>query len=229
MTIFARKAEMVKVISKLVSVVFHPLFIITYVTLFLFMADPYSFGVNSVETQIPFILMIFFTTAVIPMIAVLLMKFLGLVQSFELKDAKERIGPYIITGIFYIWLAVNLVNDTEVPAIYTVFVLGSAIGLFLSFFVNNFVKISAHAVGMGGLMGFFLLMMQESGDAFWIGLGSSQAIGIPFVYLFILSVLLTGLVCNSRLVLKAHQTKEVLQGVLVGLSSMFFAMIFIQM
>lgn len=220
---------MVKGISKLVSLVFHPLFIITYVTLFLLFADPYSFGVHSIESQVPFVLMIFFTTAVIPIIAVLLMKFLGLVQTFELKDAKERIGPYIITGIFYIWLTVNLVNDTEVPAIYTIFVLGSAIGLFLSFFVNNFVKISAHAVGMGGLMGFFLLMMQQSSDAFWVSLGPSQAIGIPFVYLFVLSVVLTGLVCNSRLVLKAHQTKEVLQGVLVGLSSIFFAMAFIQM
>ena len=117
----------------MVSVVFHPLFIITYVTVFYLAVDPYGFGVPSIGEQVPFILMIFFTTAIIPIIAVLLMKFLGLVQSLELKEAKERIGPYIITGIFYIWLTVNLFNNNEVPKLYVIFILGSAIGLFVSF------------------------------------------------------------------------------------------------
>ncbi len=220
---------MIKGISKMVSVVFHPLFIITYVTVFYLAIDPYSFGVPSIGEQVPFILMIFFTTAIIPIIAVLLMKFLGLVQSLELKEAKERIGPYIITGIFYIWLTVNLFNNNEVPKLYVIFILGSAIGLFVSFFINNFVKISAHGVGMGGMLGFFLLLLQGPVQKVWFELSSSQAIGIPIIFFFLLVVLLTGIVGTSRLLLKAHEAKEVMQGVLVGLSSVFFAMAFIGM
>lgn len=213
----------------MVSVVFHPLFIITYVTVFYLAIDPYGFGVPSIGEQVPFILMIFFTTAIIPIIAVLLMKFLGLVQSLELKEAKERIGPYIITGIFYIWLTVNLFNNNEVPKLYVIFILGSAIGLFVSFFINNFVKISAHGVGMGGMLGFFLLLLQSPVQKVWFELSSSQAIGIPVIFFFLLVVLLTGIVGTSRLLLKAHEAKEVMQGVLVGLSSVFFAMAFIGM
>ena len=168
---------MIKGISKLVSLLFHPLFIITYVTLFYLAVDPYSFGVHSLDAQVPFLLMIFFTTAVIPIIAVLMMKFLGLVQSFELSDSKERIGPYIITGIFYIWLTVNLINNAEVPRLYVVFILGSAIGLFMAFFINNFIKISAHGVGMGGALGFFLLLLRSPVDQVWLSLGSQGAIG----------------------------------------------------
>lgn len=220
---------MIKGISKMVSVVFHPLFIITYVTVFYLAIDPYGFGVPSIGEQVPFILMIFFTTAIIPIIAVLLMKFLGLVQSLELKEAKERIGPYIITGIFYIWLTVNLFNNNEVPKLYVIFILGSAIGLFVSFFINNFVKISAHGVGMGGMLGFFLLLLQSPVQKVWFELSSSQAIGIPVIFFFLLVVLLTGIVGTSRLLLKAHEAKEVMQGVLVGLSSVFFAMAFIGM
>ena len=220
---------MIKGISKMVSVVFHPLFIITYVTVFYLAIDPYGFGVPSIGEQVPFILMIFFTTAIIPIIAVLLMKFLGLVQSLELKEAKERIGPYIITGIFYIWLTVNLFNNNEVPKLYVIFILGSAIGLFVSFFINNFVKISAHGVGMGGMLGFFLLLLQSPVQKVWFELSSSQAIGIPVIFFFLLVVLLTGIVGTSRLLLKAHEAEEVMQGVLVGLSSVFFAMAFIGM
>ena len=213
----------------MVSVVFHPLFIITYVTVFYLAIDPYGFGVPSIGEQVPFILMIFFTTAIIPIIAVLLMKFLGLVQSLELKEAKERIGPYIITGIFYIWLTVNLFNNNEVPKLYVIFILGSAIGLFVSFFINNFVKISAHGVGMGGMLGFFLLLLQSPVQKVWLEISSSQAIGIPVIFFFLLVVLLTGIVGTSRLLFKAHEAKEVMQGVLVGLSSVFFAMAFIGM
>ena len=220
---------MIKGISRMVSVVFHPLFIITYVTVFYLAIDPYGFGVPSIGEQVPFILMIFFTTAIIPIIAVLLMKFLGLVQSLELKEAKERIGPYIITGIFYIWLTVNLFNNNEVPKLYVIFILGSAIGLFVSFFINNFVKISAHGVGMGGMLGFFLLLLQSPVQKVWLEISSSQAIGIPVIFFFLLVVLLTGIVGTSRLLLKAHEAKEVMQGVLVGLSSVFFAMAFIGM
>lgn len=220
---------MIKGFSKLISLVFHPLFIITYVTVFYLAVDPYGFGVPTIGSQVPFILMIFFTTAIIPIIAVLLMKFLGLVQSLELKDAKERIGPYIVTGIFYIWLTVNLFNNSEVPKLYVIFILGSAIGLFVSFFINNFTKISAHGVGMGGMLGFFLLLLQSPVQKIWLEISSSQAIGIPVIFVFLLAVFLTGLVGTSRLLLKAHEVKEVFQGILVGISSIFFALAFIGM
>jgi hypothetical protein len=220
---------MIRGISKMVSFVFHPLFIITYVTIFYLAVDPYGFGVASIKEQVPFIIMIFFTTAIIPIIAVLLMKFLGLVNSFELKESKERIGPYIITGIFYIWLTVNLFNNSEVPKLYVIFILGSAIGLFVSFFINNFSKISAHGVGMGGMVGFFLLLLQSPVQKIWLELSAQQAIGIPIIFLFLFVVFLTGIVGTSRLLLKAHEAKEVYQGILVGLSSVFFAMAFIGM
>ncbi len=219
---------MIKGISKLVSLLFHPLFIITYVTLFYLAVDPYSFGVHSLDSQVPFVLMIFFTTVVIPIIAVLMMKFLGLVQSFELSDSKERIGPYIITGIFYIWLSVNLINNVEMPKLYVVFILGSAIGLFMAFFINNFIKISAHGVGMGGALGFFLLLLRSPVDQVWLTLSPQSAIGIPIIYWFLLAVLLTGIVGTARLLLKAHEPKEVFQGILVGLSAVFFALAFLK-
>ena len=52
-------------------------------------------------------------------------------------------------------------------------------------------KISAHGVGMGGMLGFFLLLLQSPVKKVWFELSSSQAIGIPVIFFFLLVVLLT--------------------------------------
>ncbi|MBK6902848.1 MAG: hypothetical protein IPH04_08560 [Saprospirales bacterium] len=74
---------------------------------------------NRVSEKIPLLLAVFFSSFVIPGIAVLMLRFLGLVESMELRDKKERIGPYIITGIFYLWLYINFRNDPNMPRSFT--------------------------------------------------------------------------------------------------------------
>ena len=146
---------MVKWLAHFISFVFHPLLILTYMLVLLILVNPYLFGVSSIweiDSQL-LILRIFFSTFFIPAISVVLMRLLGLIESLEMRDRQERIGPYIITGVFYLWIFRNFLSNSQVPDAYTTFVLGATISLFLAFFINIFTKISAHAVGMGGLTG----------------------------------------------------------------------------
>ena len=210
--------------AKAVSFLFHPLLILTYMTVLLLTINPFWFGVHSIADKIPLLLAVFFSSVVIPGIAVLMLRFLGLVESLELRDKKERIGPYIITAIFYLWLYINFRHDPNMPPVFSAFVLGSVIGLFLAFFINIFSKISAHTVGMGGLIGmFFILLRFGSFDPVLIHLGDFGVIRTTMGTLLICVILIAGLVGSSRLLLQAHDALDLYGGYMVGLAAQLFA------
>lgn len=205
------------------SLFFHPLLMPSYALVLLMLVNPYQFGVPSMLEQIPLVLLVFFSTFAIPAFGVLMMRLLGFVKTMQLEEPTERIGPYILTGVFYLWLFVNFLNNNQIPIIYTSFMLGATIGLFIAFFINNFSKISAHAVGMGGITAFLLILMfVYRYDSINIAQGSFQ-----LKYLLLLLILLVGMVGTSRLLLKAHSLQDLYGGFLVGLAAQFIALRFL--
>lgn len=138
----------------------HPLLILTYILLLMLAMNPYAFGVNGLgdKRSVLLLVSVFSTTCLIPGIGIVLMKPLGMVKNLEMDDKQDRIGPFIITGVFYLWLFKNFQVDGGVPLVYTRFVLGATIGLFLTFFINIFRKISIYAAGMGALLTMVLIL-----------------------------------------------------------------------
>ena len=227
-----------KTLAQVISFVFHPLLMLTYMLVLLFLVNPYLFGVNSIGDKAAKLLVIqvFLYTFFIPAVTLVMFRAVGFVKTIELKDRQDRIGPYILTGIFYLWLFYNLLNSTEVntgqlnfvlqiPTAYTSFVLGGTIGLFIAFFINNFSKISAHAVGMGGLLGMVVItMLLFSYESFMINSTILGAFQVSMTAVFILTIFLSGLVGTSRLILQAHEPMDLFGGYLVGFASQFIAL-----
>ena len=198
---------------------------LTYMLLILLLANPYLFGVNSINKQIPLILLVFLTTVVIPGFSVVMMKFLGLVESIHLKDRRERIGPYIITAIFYLWMLVNFMNNSQIPVAFTSCVLGATIALFLAFFINNFSKISAHAVGLGGLLAMIVITMSLfSYNTFSIPFGDNVLLEIRMSTVFLVAIIITGMVSTARLILEAHELQDIYGGLIIGFMSQIIAL-----
>ena len=194
----------------------------------LLLVNPYIFGVSNFKHQSVFILLVFISTVIIPAFSVFLMKKLGFIETLEMKTKQERILPYIITGLFYMWLFVNLLNNTEIPIAYTIFVLGATIGLFLAFLINLFSKISMHTVGMGGLVGMVIItMLQFSYGVFAVDLPLVGFVEISMNSLLMMVILLAGIVGTSRMILRAHEPNELYGGFLVGLSTQFIAAFFL--
>ncbi len=130
----------------------------------------------------------------------------------------------IVTGIFYLWLFMNIKDNTSISEVFSFFVLGSTIGLFISFFVNNFSKISLHSVGMGGLlMGIFFIRQYFTYGHAQFSLGGLGAYNIHINLILGIVILLCGLVASSRLFLGAHDTRDVSGGFLVGVLSQIIA------
>jgi hypothetical protein len=220
---------MLRYLAYFFSIVFHPLLVLTYMLIILLLVNPYIFGVNSIAASTPLILMIFLSTFFIPAVAVTMMKFLGLISSFDMKDRQERIGPYIITGVLYLWIFRNVLENPNIPLPYKIFVLGATLGLFLAFFINLFSKISMHAVGMGGLVGMLILTVSlYSYPSFVIPIGE-YSFEMKTYFLLMMAIVFSGIVGSSRLFLDAHEINDLYGGFFVGLGTQFFAFPFINL
>jgi hypothetical protein len=153
---------------------------------------------------------IFLYTFVYMAFIIFLMKQLRFIDSFHMPDKKDRIFPLIAAIILYVW-SYLVVRKLGFPSTYGMFMLGSVISLCLSFVINVFQKLSLHMVGVSGfMMCMMLLIMYSQSDV---------------SYLFVLSILLTGLVATSRLYLGAHTIREVNTGFLVGMFGQVLAVL----
>lgn len=214
----------IKFFAHFFSIIFHPLLMLTYMLIILLVVNPYSFGPSISGNKDVWVLILFFSTFLIPAFSVFMMKALGMVDSIDLKDRQQRTGPYIVTGIFYLWIFRNVLDNPDIPQAFKIFALGATIALFLAFFVNLFSKVSMHAVGIGGFLGMVLItLLRYSYESFIFQLGGNT-FQMSMNTLFVLSILLAGVVCTSRLILHAHQPKDVYGGFVLGFGAMFLAM-----
>ena len=206
---FQPRNSIIRVAAKIISYVFHPLFVPVYIAWFLITVQPYLFGSFTPTQKMITILRFFIMYSFFPLVTVLLAKALGFLDSIFLKTQKERVIPYIACGIYYFWMCYVLRNQDqfskEVVQLSMAIFIASSIGLL----VNIYIKVSMHAMSAGILVAFMVLL----------------AITQPGNYAIYLSIafLIAGLVCTSRLILSDHSPAEIYIGLLVGCLSQWLA------
>ena len=186
---------MLRGIAWFFSIVFHPLLIPTYMLLLLLLVNPYLFGVSSFQDlgARMLLLLVFLYTFFIPAASIGVMYALGMVQKVDIPDRQERIGPYLVTGMLYLWVYYNFSQTGQLPPAFVSFMLGSTVALFLAFLVNLSTKISAHAVGMGGLVAMILIsLVWFSYGTFTFNLRGNFPLEITMNQLLLTSVVLAG-------------------------------------
>lgn len=216
-----------KIAAQIISVVAHPLLMLTYMLLLLLLVNPYLFGVNSIgdlESK-KLILSVFFTSFLLPAVAIFLMRKLDLISSLDMRNKQDRIGPFIVTGIFYLWVFQNVLRNNDMPTAFLIAVLGTTMGLFLCFLINLFFKISLHATGIGGYIGMVLIIMWlYSYGTFdmWLPFIGSCSVSINLV--LVVSMLAAGLIGTARLGLGAHTSRELYAGFALGIVCQYAAL-----
>jgi hypothetical protein len=220
-----------QVAGQALAVLLHPLWIPTYMILTLLTVNPYLFGVGSVkdERSVLLAVSVFTSTGLIPLLAVVMMRMLGMVSSLSLEDRQQRIGPFISTGILYIWVTLSVMKLGALPLAFKIAMLGATIALFLAFFINLFSKISLHAVGMGGWIGMLLVTMAHfSYPSFYLDLPLVGSMLLDMSSLLMFVLLLAGILGTTRLALGAHEPIDLYGGYLVGAAAQWTAILFIQ-
>jgi hypothetical protein len=205
--------KIVKYLAHLMSYVFHPLFIPTYFFLYLMQVVPFEF-VGITEWQLNMRLFsVAWLTAFFPAFAVFLLWRLKLSDSIFLRTQKERIIPYVITMFFYWWMYYLSRNFTDQPVALKFFYLGIFVASAIGLTVNNFMKVSLHAMGIAGLMTAVILVsvFYPVNNAIWA----------------LLTVLLTALVISARLVVSDHSKKELVVGLFIGICTQVAAYLWV--
>ncbi len=191
-----------RVIAKIISYIFHPLFIPTYIFLWLASRFPFEFaGITPIGLFFRKIT-VFWMTAFFPAFSVFLLWRLKFIDSIFLKTQKDRIVPYIITMIFYWWLWYLSRNFSDQPFALRFFFLGIFFATILGMMLNNFFKISMHAIGVGGSIIFAVLTCFY----YQTYLGADLS----------LILFISGLVCTARFIASDHTNLDIYGGVLVG-------------
>ena len=203
----------VKFFAHFFSYIFHPLFIPVYVTYFIAFVHPGYFSGYNAQQKIWIIIRVAYTMVFFPFITVLLLKAIGFSKSIFLKTQQERIIPYVACEIFFFWAYLVFRNQPEIPKILTAFTFGVFLSSSAALLANIRMKISMHAIGMGGLLGVFLVIMTQN----------NMLMTVPLL----VALLLAGLVCTSRMIVSDHTQKEIYAGLLVGLACQLVAAIFI--
>ncbi len=204
--------SVVSILAQVFSVVFHPLFIPFYVIGFLINYHPSYFSGFSFYSKFEIMRSVFVNTIIFPAFALLVMKGLGFVKSILLHTQQDRIGPYLANMIFYFWMARVFFNfKPDLTPVLAVFMTGVFLTTAVALIANIFSKISMHAIGCGGMLGIFIIIMNSN----------SMLMTWPLS----IALLITGLVCTSRLIVSNHTPKEIYLGLFVGLICQFAAAI----
>lgn len=192
-----------RIVAKVISYVFHPLFIPTYVFYFLTQAFPYAFSGMRENDALFRTVVVFINTAFFPAVAIFLLWRLKFIDSIFLKTQRERIAPYMIVMVFYWWLWYLSKNFTDQPFALRIFFLGIFLTTPIALVINHFFKISMHAIGMGSAAAFLTIVAFTSGSH----------LGVPVS----IAWLLTGIVCTARFLVSDHTNKEVYTGLFLGM------------
>ena len=197
-------------IATILSVIFHPLILTTYLFAVLFLLTPDLVGVSTLELPAigSLLLLLFLNTFVAPSLVIYYMFKFGVTTSLQVEDLRERRLPYvasiIIYGIATYLFGWQLQQIGELAPQISILLGSATVSLILIFAISLFWKISAHATGFGGILGTIACLMIRFDEA-------------TLLYPFLLAVLVSGFVMSARLRLNAHKPGQILAGLLGGL------------
>ena len=194
---------LLRVPAKIISYVFHPLFIPTYIFIFLLYQFPYEFSGITLWHLKMRLFGLFWFTAFFPSFSVFLLWRLKFSDSIFLRTQKERVIPFLISMFFYWWMYYLSRNFTDQPVVLKFFYFGIFISTSFGVIINNYIKISLHAMAIGAALAAMILF------AFFYHTQITTAISI--------TLLLTGIVCSSRLIVSDHTNAEIYIGLFVGI------------
>lgn len=196
-----------RILFKLASYIFHPIWMPFAGALFFFLVSPRFFPLEIIKAKL---LAIAIMTLFIPIVFYFMMRSLGMASSYFLEDVKERKWPLLFHIFILLIILEYVLSAFDYPALYYYFT-GIIISTILALgMVLLNLKISLHLMALGGITCFILIL--------------SFYFGINLVYTISFMIAITGLTASSRLYFKAHTYKELFLGYSAGFIPQVFVL-----
>ncbi len=200
------KSPFYKFLANLASVVLHPLLMPTFIFAIILFVYP------TTATHIPegyfinLLLIMLFTTALMPGIAVYVLFLTGSITSISLNKRKDRLLPNLITIFIYLSVLFLFYNKMGIKGILFYALLCMTITIVVLAIITLFWKISVHTCAMGGFVGFLM----------------SLNFYFPEPNMFfpvIISIFLLGSLMSARMYLNCHTSLQAWAGMALGMTS----------
>ena len=195
-------------LSLLISYIIHPVFIPSYIFTTLLYFGNIIFEPYSILAQTYVVILIFITTAIIPLVLLMVNMFL-LQKKFSndvllMSKRQDRIVPFFYIGIYYSVLTYMFHHYLNFPILLTSIMLIISAAVLATAFISLICKISAHAISLGASLMIFILMhtIMPNEDLF---------------YVILVTLFISGITLSSRLNLNAHNPSQIYVGYLVGI------------
>lgn len=196
--------------AKIISILFHPLFIPVYGMLIILSA-PTLFGFLPFSVKRILLTIIVVNNIVIPLLFIPYFKYREIIKSWQMETREERVLPLVITNFFYL-VSVYIFWRFHLPLFIKSFVLAAAAVSTIVTIVNFWWKISVHAVGAGALVALVIIL--------------SLTMRTQLSLLLIASVMSSGMILTARLYQNSHSPLEVWTGFLVGFAATGIILLF---
>ena len=187
--------------AQIVSIVFHPLLLTTYLVLLLGWQMPAMLLVRQ-EHILTFAAFIFGITFVLPALNVLVFRQFGIIASWKMRSRQERILPFFFNSVLYLLIAVLFIYKVHLSTNFTKLMLIIALLAVTGTIFTLFFKVSIHSLGWAGLVGIVLPLNNAT----------NGTLLLPTAVL----ILIAGVVMSARLKLNIHTPQEVMVGGLAG-------------
>jgi membrane-associated phospholipid phosphatase len=203
-------------ISRIISVLFHPLLLATYLFGLLAFVFPVALDPLKEEGQLNFIFLIFCVTFLFPALNVGIFRTFGSIRTLAMTDRHERIIPFSFITILYIVVTYLFYSRTRIGVednLLKFLIVIDALAL-VGTIATYFYKVSMHSLGICGLIGILLPLNKIS---------EQNALFYPTV----ITIALAGVVMSARLQLNVHTPREVMIGGILGFTTSFILMFFL--
>ncbi len=197
-------------LAKIISVIFHPLFMPVYGMSIIFSA-PTLFGYLPFEVKKIIFLIMLINNVLLPFSLLPFFRYRNIITSWSVDIRKERIILLFITTILYSATSF-IIFRFPIPVFLKSYILAAAFLSFVVTLINFWWKISIHAVGAGALTALVLIL--------------SLRMYSPLLWYLISVVIVAGLVLSSRLKLNTHSPGQVWFGFLTGFLGLSLFMMF---
>ncbi len=198
-------------LAKVISVIFHPLLIPTYLIAVLINLNVFFALMIPDEAKWKIIILVLITSAIFPLIILYGMYRLKLVKSLLIDSREERLYPYIATSIFF-FVSCYMIWQINISPVYYYCLLGASILAVLTLLINIYWKISAHTVSMGGVLGILI--------------GLQTVLLIDIMLLIVITILISGIVGFARLRAGTHTQAQIYTGYILGFFGTFLLILY---
>jgi len=187
-------------LARIVSVIFHPLFMPVYGLIILFTAPTF---LKYLPSQVKFLLMaiVVINNVLLPVGLLPLLRYRNVISSYSIEDRTERIIPLLLASILYCTTSF-IIFRYQIPFFLKSFIFATSIVAIIVSMINFWWKISIHAAAAGAITAMVILLSFRMHTGLILHLAAVIAV--------------SGMILSSRLKLNAHDPAQVWTGYFTG-------------